>query len=76
MIVSLYDAATCADWAVTDPANRAVAAAFYAQEYYDPRPVTDVDPLVKIITTMCVAYREKETPTHVAKVSIATVYPQ
>lgn len=73
-IVDHYDTATCADWKVTGPADRSTAAAYYASEYNDPQPASDLDSLVKIITTTCAAYGAGETPTHVAKVSIATVY--
>lgn len=73
-IVNHYDTATCADWAVTDTADRQIVVLYYANKFNDPQPTSDVDSLISIITKTCKAYGADETPSHIAKVSIATVY--
>jgi hypothetical protein len=73
-ITANYDTATCADWVATGAEDRLTAAMYYAVEYGDPQADQDGGDMVQIITTTCAAYGVKETPSHVAKVSIATVY--
>lgn len=69
-----YDTASCADWLAADALTQQAAAIQYMDEFSDPHPIDDLDPLVSAVTSVCSSYGSDETPRDAAKVSINAVY--